>query len=60
MDIARFKAHLSLEDTILYPRVGRNRDAHAARTAQRYQDEMGSIASNFIENLEFYPAVERL
>lgn len=36
--------HLILEDNILYPKMMRSSDRTVAKTAKKYQDEMGGVA----------------
>ena len=41
------KLHLAVEDQVLYPALRRNESAQIAHLAQRYQHEMGPIATDF-------------
>jgi Hemerythrin HHE cation binding domain. len=41
------RVHLAHEDVELYPALIASADPHVARTAQRFVDEMGSLASDF-------------
>lgn len=42
------KLHLAVEDQILYPALRSGNDAILARMGQKFQDEMGSIASAYM------------
>lgn len=44
---ATIKLHLAAEDRMLYPTALRDGDAELARMAQRYQTDMGPIATDF-------------
>jgi len=41
------KLHLAIEDQVLYPALNKSADAGVARTASRFQDEMGPLAADF-------------
>lgn len=44
---ATIKLHLAAEDRMLYPTARRDGDPELARMAQRYQNDMGPIATDF-------------
>jgi len=41
------KLHLAVEDQVLYPALRKCADPGVARTASRFQDEMGLLAADF-------------
>ena len=42
------KLHLAVEDRVLYPALQNGTDANLARLGQRFQQEMGAIASAYM------------
>lgn len=48
-------AHLAIEDKYLYPALIGGEDPAAARTAQRFQSEMGGLAEKFSHYMSAWP-----
>jgi hypothetical protein len=46
---SRVKAHLSIEDELLYPRIARHSNAQVSKLAQAYQEEMKPLSRIVLE-----------